>query len=163
MLTAVGPDCGRRPPGFRPLGAGARLGSVATGVREARRNDRQKERQPMFVLKMRHTKITRKGDNVLADTIESSDWFIEADRVIVSARFAGREDRDRVSLSWQESGTLLEDLSSWTAIERKSGDTEMIIHGGALLSATRAGETTWYLASSAWLMGPDGRTIERLT
>lgn len=32
-----------------------------------------------------------------------------------------------------------------------------------LIEVEYKGETTWYLASNAWLLGPDGKTIERLT
>lgn len=31
-----------------------------------------------------------------------------------------------------------------------------------MIHITRGEEQTWYLASFAWLMGPDGKTIERL-
>lgn len=32
-----------------------------------------------------------------------------------------------------------------------------------LIEVTYKGDTDWYLASHAWLLGPDGKTIERLT
>lgn len=34
--------------------------------------------------------------------------------------------------------------------------------GGRLIQVSRGGASTWYLATLAWLLGPDGKTIERI-
>jgi hypothetical protein len=61
--------------------------------------------------------------------------------------------------------TKLEQMSAWedgSYFNYMIVSTENVGWGSRLIQVVRNGKDTWYLVSMAWILGPDGGTIERL-
>lgn len=86
---------------------------------------------------------------ILAD---ENTLFIPADIVSV-----GSEVKSMSEMNAWESGQF-QNYCIWT-----SDPTPQLMNGTRLIHVVRDGKDEWYLASLAWLLGPDGKTIERLT
>lgn len=100
----------------------------------------------MYTLKikwMRHDKGVMMDETTL---------FIPADAVYVHAEITSDEQMS----AWNEGDFLDYRLAD----TKEDGETR---RHGRLINVEREGNHTWYLASLAWLLGPDGKTIERLT
>lgn len=110
----------------------------------------------MYTLKIRFLRNQGEAPDKPVELAEKADYFIPADEVVARGDLSG--------LTWQE------EMRHWG-----SGDYHQLLsvtyydHGsdpvfmdGRLIEVTINGERAWYLASIAWLLGSDGRTIERL-
>jgi len=97
----------------------------------------------MFTLKIRWV---RYEDGELKD---ETTLFIEADQV-------------------QAHGLVLdpkEQMKSWpegSYFDYSIEPSPNVGHASRLIQVDKDGKSTWYLASHAWLLGSDGKTIERL-
>lgn len=61
-------------------------------------------------------------------------------------------------------GSVIESLDEMKAWEPGSYFNYKIDNMSARnIQVVKDGKSTWYLASMAWLLGPDGKTIEKLT
>lgn len=100
--------------------------------------DRQKD-APMYALKIRWWR----ADEV-SPAADETTLFIQADEV----QAHGIVTSDEQMAAWQPGDYQDYRVENMTA---------------RLVCAIRGGKSTWYLASNAWLLGADGKTIERLT
>lgn len=83
---------------------------------------------------------------------DESTLFIPADQVVVHGEIT---DESKQMKAW-EPGSFF-DYKIVSHEDHKPHWTSRIIE------VTLDGKQTWYLASLAWLMGPTGQTIEKLT
>ncbi len=69
----------------------------------------------------------------------------------------GKIDQNASEMAaWPETSYL-----DYRNIQRESGGDQRMV--GRLISVTdEDGQQTWYLATTAWLLGPNGSTIERI-
>lgn len=86
---------------------------------------------------------------------DESTLFISADQVVVHGEIATLDKMQ----AW-ESGTYLN-----YSVPFSNGEVpeQQLMPGTRLIQVVRNDKDTWYLASFAWLLGPDGKTIEKLT
>lgn len=100
----------------------------------------------MFTLKikwMRYESDLAGGPSVLAD---EATYFIAADEVASHGEMNHDEIEQKMS-AWESGSYFDYHIGEMTC---------------RLIQTTKGSKDTWYLASLAWLMGPDGKTIERL-
>lgn len=97
----------------------------------------------MYTLKIRWT---RHEQGQLAD---ETNLFIAADEVHVHAHIPVGSDTMK---EWPEGSYF-----DYRNVVGSAGDLD----GGRLIQVNKD-NSTWYLASLAWLLGPDGKTIERI-
>lgn len=112
----------------------------------------------MFTLKIHFTRHVSDAINKPWRLHDESTTFIAADRVVVHAKIDGE--------TWED------DMKHWEldaysnllgVINYDNGKTGSVQYAnGRLITVERNGETAWYLVSRAWLLGPDGKTIEKL-
>lgn len=113
----------------------------------------------MFTVKVRYQRWQTIGEqpSVLMDhTVR----FFLADDVTVNDM---GDNRDQIHRDWERNGAVLIDLLD--VHDRESADMKTMdttVGVGKLILVERNGESRWILASTAWLLGPDGRTIERI-
>lgn len=86
------------------------------------------------------------------DLADENTLFIPADLVSV-----GSEIKLMSEMNAWESGSFLNYTMPF------NNDPQWVMKGTRLIQVVRDGKDTWYLASLAWLLGPDGKTIEKLT
>jgi hypothetical protein len=106
----------------------------------------------MFTLKIRWMRYESE-DNGPSVVVDETTLFIAADRIAVHA-----------------STTSLDTMKAWGQDEYKNyaveienpQDSEHTIMESRLIEVTKDDKVDWYLASHAWIMGPDGSTIERV-
>jgi hypothetical protein len=103
--------------------------------------DRQKDR-PMYTLKIKWWR----ADEV-SPAADETTLFIAADEI----QSHGEVTSDDQMAAW-EPGDFQDYRVAAEGAKVK----------GRLICAIRNGKSMWYLASCAWVLGPDGRTIERL-
>lgn len=99
----------------------------------------------MFTLKIKWIRLDDPKDTVNGpkEVIDENTLFIAADEVQV--------------------GSLIESIDEMAAWEPDSFFNYKVDHMNARnIQVVQSGKPSWYLASMAWLMGPDGKTIERL-
>lgn len=101
----------------------------------------------MFTLKIKWFR-TEPGEGI----VDESTMFLPADEVQV-----GSEIKNKSELHAWEEGSHFD-----YAILANDGDDELI-GGTRMVQIIRDGKSAWYLTSLAWLLGPDGKTIEKLT
>lgn len=102
----------------------------------------------MFTLKIKWFR-TESGEGI----VDESTLFLSADSVQVGAEIKNRSELH----AWEE-GSYMN-----YAILANDGDAEFI-GGTKMVQLIRDNnKSEWYLTSLAWLLGPDGKTIERLT
>lgn len=83
---------------------------------------------------------------------DEATLFISADQVSV-----GSEVKSLNEMKAWESGSYLN-----YSMFMLDGDMDTLMKGTRLIQVIKDNQDTWYLASHAWLLGPDGKTIERL-
>lgn len=84
--------------------------------------------------------------------------FVLADKVISHSMTKGDKWEEEM-VAW-EPGSYFNILS---VTYFDNGETGSIKYAdGRLITIERDGKPTWYLVSHAWLLGPTGKTIERL-
>lgn len=93
-------------------------------------------------------------------TADEHTIFIPADRVDAHSRVRAGE-LDKIVADWNNSLTPLDIYLSSSQYE-SDGETQVIQSEGRLLSVHQGGQQQWFIASHAWVLGPDGRTIERI-
>jgi hypothetical protein len=85
---------------------------------------------------------------------DENTLFIPAEIVTV-----GSEVKSLDEMKAWESGSYLN-----YSMPFMDDDTEQkLMKGTRLIQVIKDNKDTWYLASNAWLLGPEGKTIERLT
>lgn len=87
--------------------------------------------------------------------VDEATHYIPADSVIVQAEIT---DIDQMK-AWQREHYF--DYRAVTATESTESRSETHV-AGRLIQVTHGDNTVWYIASKAWLIGPEGKTIERL-
>lgn len=130
----------------------------------------------MYTLKIRQTRhasrpmVTVTGDNVTLakvpriDSLEDeTTLFIEAKEVRVHG-FIEAGTRETVMKAWDVDTN---DNGYWCYLNTTTVETDNTAEthedGGRLIQVIKSdGEDQWYLASLAWLLGPNGNTIERV-
>lgn len=124
----------------------------------------------MYTLKIRWNRFERKTISVgrkpdeaqRVDSLEDeTTLFIPAEEVRVHGAIdAGT--REDVMKSWDENGSGYYNYLSVT-VDATEDTCTTREDGGRLIQVIRpSGEEQWYLATLAWLLGPNGDTIERV-
>lgn len=113
----------------------------------------------MYTLKIAWT-LHEFDPNSPGELADEATLFIPADLVKVMNSYDGEKGKELVS-QWVEAGSSLFDYSS---VRRNRGDQTQATYydTSRLIEVERNGQSTWYLASRAWILGPDGGTIERV-
>lgn len=110
----------------------------------------------MLILKIHYEMLTQtdptEDGSIVQGTTDIADHFIEADSI--SAHDWITDDGQMAA--WEPGA--FEDMRSRKLLA--DGKTE--VRSGRLIQVSQAGKSQWYLATRAWIMGSDGRTIERL-
>ena len=99
----------------------------------------------MFTLKFRWTRY-ESNDGGPAELVDEATYFIAADEV--SSHGLVKHDEIGQKMSAWEPGSYF--------------DYHVAEMDSRLIQTTKEGKDTWYLCSHAWILGPDGKTIERL-
>lgn len=111
----------------------------------------------MFTLKIHWNHWEREGDGPTYSTDEL-DLFVAADQVSAHGVIPAGEADERMAAwgpdQWRNHLDVTRTINKSTTTQTYSA--------GRLIQVVSGGEMTWYVASHAWLLGPDGRTIERL-
>jgi hypothetical protein len=114
----------------------------------------------MFTLKIHWTRCEGTDPGPTA-VVDQTDLFIPAETVAAHGEVRGVEVAETMQ-HW-EPGSY-QDYLCVTHLESADGKTGTTqFSNGRLICVTRDGHSEWYLATHAWLLGPDGKTIERLT
>lgn len=103
----------------------------------------------MYTLKIKWQR-REKGVGLVDETTK----FIAADEVTVHSEIKSMDEM----VHWEQSTFL--DYSM--PFESEDG-VQKVMKGTRLIHVVHKDIDTWYVASLAWLLGPDGKTIERLT
>lgn len=99
----------------------------------------------MFTLKIKWMRYEyEENDSKLAD---ETTLFIPADQVMAHSELTSLDHMK----AWEEGS-----YQNYTVLNREGTFT------AKLIQVDKDEMSTWYLASHAWLLGPDGKTIERL-
>lgn len=108
----------------------------------------------MFILKIRWMRYEWEdvpNGSPIVDTVGESTLFIPADKVTVNGLISSYEE-----LKTWDTGSYFD------YVVRTDRDNDQLF-SARMIHVEEGGQDTWYLASYAWLVGPDGKTIERLT
>jgi hypothetical protein len=114
----------------------------------------------MFTLKIRREVYERDGAT-LPTLFDQTDVFLPADRVTVNSTIQP-DGRLGVIDSF---GSHVDDFTGYTfhkAMTSTTAAPSSEHEPARLIHVVHNGDEHWYLASLAWLLGPDGRTIERV-
>lgn len=84
---------------------------------------------------------------------DESTLFIPATQVTVHSEVKSTDEMK----AW-ESGSYL----NYSMPYMDNDPVQKLMKGTRLIQVIHDNKDTWYLASNAWLLGPDGKTIERL-
>lgn len=115
----------------------------------------------MFTLKIHWCRYEREGD-VAAWVADEATIFVQADQVTAGARMTP-EEVDAAVATWRDDHSLLQVYLTATTVTEADGCTGRYDkEPGRLIHVEHQGAHQWFVASHAWLLGPDGRTIERL-
>ena len=127
-----------------------------------------RKRDSMYTLKIRWTRHefvdqelppdSTHVPNRIMSLADETTLFIPADEVRVHAMIEPGK-RSEAMRSWDENGS---GYFNYLAQEESADGHVGGEQGGRLICVIRDGVETWYLASHAWLLGPDGGTIERV-
>lgn len=85
--------------------------------------------------------------------VDETTLFILADEV---RAYAEKTTNDEMKLWTQD------DYMDYRTINNPGGKNPGPEFVARLIEVIKDGKSIWYLASHAWLLGPDGKTIERL-
>ena len=89
---------------------------------------------------------------------DETTLFIPADEVSFGSQIKSLQELH----TWEEGSYF--DYSIPMHMNARDSDTEKERESGTrMICVVRGGQNFWYLASHAWLLGPDGKTIEKLT
>lgn len=111
----------------------------------------------MFTVKVRFQRATSEPDGpelIVDETI----LFWPADRITVNRCTNPGEMSD----SWYASGAVLIDWRSYTDVASSEAGERQYWRDVKLVEIAYGDNSTWVLATQAWLLGPDGGTIERI-
>ena len=100
----------------------------------------------MYTVKIAWQRIDAEGTET-----DQTTFFILADQVRVHGPVT-----ESGMTEWQD----VDFYECRIAEELENGETKL--RDGRLIAARLKDVDTWYTASRAWLLGPDGRTIERI-
>ncbi len=121
-----------------------------------------------YTLKIHWTRYERDPEhNLGVETLkDEATLFLAADKIIVHEWVAGSK-ADRMVKQWNELGATLFDYLSVSTVVQTVGETtsrtrSTEIEDGRLIEVRKGDHSESYLASKAWILGPDGRTIERI-
>lgn len=109
----------------------------------------------MYTLKikwMRYEKVCANPDGY--ELADESTLFIPATQVTVHSEVKSESEMK----AW-EAGTYF----NYSMPYGDDDPVQKLMKGTRLISVIHDNKDTYYLASLAWLLGPDGKTIERLT
>lgn len=104
----------------------------------------------MYTLKIRYTKYTKYTDDTLVD---ETTCFIPADKVVVHGTIT---DMSQMS-AWAEGS-----YHDYRTVHENHVSDDNPEWMARLITVIHNDVSDWYLVSLAWLLGPDGKTIERL-
>jgi len=112
----------------------------------------------MFTLKIYFTNHRSTEPKGPLELLDENTLFVGADQVHVFSLLSGE--------TWEEKMSAWE-IDSYTnklcIVNYDHGETgEIVYSAGRLIQVEKNGEQSWFLASKAWLLGPNGDTIERL-
>lgn len=111
----------------------------------------------MYTLKVHFTRheAPAKGEAVVL----TDEWtqFIEADEVTVFAHIKG-DEVEQAMHAWETDSYQ----NALGAIHYDGTLQNPQFANGRIIQVKRNGVSRWVLASRAWLVGPDGKTIERI-
>lgn len=115
----------------------------------------------MFTLKISWTRHEYGGE-VPMHLADEQTLFIQADQINVMRLYDGPEAADLLQ-TWLNADSSILDYACVRTRDHGSEcpmtterDPARMIH------VVHNGLDTWYLASRAWILGPDGKTIERI-
>jgi len=113
----------------------------------------------MFTLKIYSARydapLTSSSRGEVAD---ETTMFVSGDDIAVHALIDTPEQLAGVKDTWERSSATLNDYTSMTTDEQGN----LVPMPCRLITVVGAGPDRWFLASQAWILGPDGRTIERI-
>jgi hypothetical protein len=117
----------------------------------------------MYTLKikwMRYEQVDSRDPDYIPEAspqfklVDESTLFIAADQVVVGSEIKSVDEMK----AW-ESGSYL----NYSMPFMSDDPVQKLMKGTRLVQVIKDNKDTWYLTSLAWLLGPDGKTIERLT
>lgn len=112
----------------------------------------------MYTLKIHWTKHEAAKGQPLT-LCDEATYFVPADRVITHGSILGA-DIDAAMEHWDPASyTNLLGVMYHDVPDVKGA---IVYANGRLINVERDGRPEWFLASRAWLLGSDGRTIERV-
>ncbi len=110
----------------------------------------------MYTLKIRWTRQERSDDGIVG-VVDESTLFLPARTITVHA-FIAVGERESVMKAWEDSSDSYFDYLNRVDL----GDSGYQDAGRLIHLVTPEGQDEWYLATQAWLLGPNGDTIERI-
>jgi hypothetical protein len=113
----------------------------------------------MYTLKIYwHRHVT--DEKNVGGIADETTLFIPADEVHVQGVIVDPE----TEMSTWPSGSYFDYLHEADRVDntRDAQVSTRTKQAGRLIEVIRSNKSTWYLASSAWLLGPNGDTIERV-
>lgn len=103
----------------------------------------------MFTLKIYWARFEKEGP--IVGKADESTHFVEADKIVVHGE---------INSSGQMEAWDPDDYFDYHV--EGAGGEDGVWRPSRIIEAAKDGKSTWYLASHAWILGPDGKTIERL-
>lgn len=97
----------------------------------------------MFTLKIKWTRFEE------GKLVDETSLFVPADRIAVHGEITSLDNMK----SWEEGSFM-----NYTVLN----DNTKEICSSRLIEVVKDEQSTWYLASFAWVLGPTGSTIERV-
>jgi hypothetical protein len=106
----------------------------------------------MFTLKLRYQEWRAESPDHPTFLADESTQFVAADKVTDHGE-TGLADMAR----WED-----RDYSNLLSVVFYERGSDPVFRSGHLIGVEHNGKNQWFLVSHAWLLGPDGGTIERL-
>lgn len=100
----------------------------------------------MYTLKIKWMRYDSETKNGPSELVDEATYFIAADEVSSHGLINHDEIEQKMS-AWEPGSFFNYHVGEMTC---------------RLIQVTKNGKDAWYLASLAWILGPDGKTIERL-
>lgn len=110
-----------------------------------------------YTVKVREEHSRRDSDG-LPDVIDLTEFYFPADNVSVGMC----DEPGKLIDDWFRQGTAVNDCRNWVEIDNTSHGERVYAVARLIALGRGVDPTVWILASQAWLLGPDGRTIERI-
>lgn len=112
----------------------------------------------MYTLKIRWVRHEKDAESGVVGVIDETTLFISAVEVRVH-RFIAASEREQAMKSWDQAGAEYLNYLCRVDLEGDAGYED----AGRLIQVVKVeGDDEWYLATHAWLLGPNGDTIERI-